>query len=184
MPETAWQLSAVAALDDEAVAAAVEARFGEIRDAFAEEELGNPGLPVLVRAVRRTEGWCVFLLLTPWMLSRVFLPESQPALSLPEGWSAAERTGQPYQVIGPALPLSLASGTQRAHLNHDPLLGHHLVQPLVQALAQFDSADAVFGAWNEVIATRDRVMAEQKRDCPWQKEVSRREFFSRLVRSS
>jgi hypothetical protein len=183
MPDTNWQTSAIAALDDAGVVQEVEARFREIRDALDADALGNPALPVLARAVRRNEGWCVFLVLTPWMLARVFLPQESPALRLPSGWDAIERAGESYQVIGPAVDLVLSTGTQRAHINYDPVLGHYLVQPLVQAMAQFDSAEAVFGAWNTVIATRDRVMAEQQRDCPWQREVSRREFFSRLMRA-
>ena len=44
-------------------------------------------------------------------------------------------------------------------------------------MEQYRSADEGFAAWNEVIRTRDENMARMQRDCPWQKEVSRREFF-------
>lgn len=181
MPDPAWRMSALTAGDDAALTQAIEGRFREIRDSFADEPIGNPALPVMLRALRRQEGWCIFLLLTPWMMARLFVPQELPALPVPDGWTATERQGEPYCVIGPALELTLSSGSQRAHLNHDPVLGHYLIQPLVQAMDQFADADAVFAAWNTVIATRDRVMAETKRECSWQKEVSRREFFSRLA---
>lgn len=177
-----WQLAACAAGTEAELAAAVEARFRAIHEtAFTGLFDGNPALPVQVHALRRVEDWWVFLLLTPWMLSRLFLPWRPPALSMPSAWSAASRREQPYVVIGPALDLRLSSGAQRAHLNYDALLGHYLIQPLVQAMEAYESAQQVFSAWNEVIATRDRVMAEQQRDCPWQREVSRREWFARLL---
>lgn len=179
---TAWQVSAVAAGGQADIAAAVEARFRHLHQAvFAAAMDCNHALPVQVRALRQLEGWWVFLLLTPWMMSRLFLPQRRPQLLLPSAWTAAERRQQPYVVIGPVLELPLPTGTQRAHLNYDDTLGHYLIQPLVQAMDAYACADEVFMAWNDVIATRDRVMVEQQRDCPWQKEVSRREWFSRLL---
>jgi len=173
-----WKLGALPKSDDHAVIAAVGDCFGEIyRNHFSGEFLVNHDLPVEVRAFRRSDGWCVFLLLTPWMMARVFLPERDPGLLVPAGWSAAA----PFVVIGPLLDFSIMGGAQKAHLNYLPELGHFLLQPLVQSMEQFDSADAVFAAWDEVIKTRDRVMEEQKRECGWQKEVSRREFLSRLA---
>ena len=47
-------------------------------------------------------------------------------------------------------------------------------------MTDYRSADEVFQAWNHVIQTRDRNMEKARRDCAWQKEVSRREFFGRL----
>ena len=47
----------------------------------------------------------------------------------------------------------------------------------VQSMDRYDTADAVFQAWNDVIARRVQVMEEQQHDCPWQRELSRREFF-------
>ncbi|MDP2155438.1 MAG: [NiFe]-hydrogenase assembly chaperone HybE, partial [Sulfuricella sp.] len=107
--------------------------------------------------------------------------ERDPGLRIPAGWSAAERAVAPFLVIGPLLDFTILGGEQKAHLNYLPELGHFLLQPLVQSMERFESADAVFAAWDEVIKTRDRVMEEQKRECGWQKEVSRREFFSRLA---
>jgi len=182
MPE--WQLGPLAALGDDALALAIVARFEAIRDAhFAGAEGINPALPVEVRALRRTEDWRVMLLLTPWMLARLFVPARAPGLPVPDAWAAAERAGQPYAVIGPAVKFTLLGAEQPAHLNYDAALGHYLVQPLVQTVWKFDTADAVFAAWNEVIATRQRVMEETRRECPWQRELSRREFFARLAGS-
>lgn len=182
MSDFAWKLGALPKSDDPAVIAAVGDAFGEIyRNHFSGELLVNHDLPVEVRAFRRSDGWCVFLLLTPWMMARVFLPERDPGLLVPAGWSAAERAAAPFLVIGPLLDFTILGGAQKAHLNYLPELGHFLLQPLVQSMERFESADAVFAAWGDVIKTRDRVMEEQKRECGWQKEVSRREFFARLA---
>ncbi|NCS64607.1 MAG: hypothetical protein AUJ86_05200 [Hydrogenophilaceae bacterium CG1_02_62_390] len=176
-----WQLGSFAGLDDRALAEAVVARFQAIRDDnFTDNPDINPTLGIEVRALRRLDGWRIFLILTPWMLARIFLAERDPGMTIAREWQAAARTDAPYVVIGPALKLTLVGGDQLAHLNYDRSLGHYLVQPLVQTMDKFTSADAVFQAWNEVIATRQRVMEEQQRDCPWQRELSRREFFTRF----
>jgi hypothetical protein len=183
VPEPAWEVGDAVLHDDQAVATAVTQCFEEIyRCQFRDEWLVNHDLPTEVRAFRRMEGWCVFLLLTPWMMSRLFLAERDPGIVIPAEWRSGNRANAPYEVIGPALSFKLLGNTQQAHLNHAPMLGHYLVQPLVQSMERFASADDVFDAWNDVIRTRNRVMEEQKRECGWQKEVSRREFFARLVR--
>lgn len=181
MSEAAWQLGPLAAVGDAQVIAGVRDCFdGLYHRHFGDDWQVNHELPVEVRAFRRSEGWCVFLLLTPWMMARVYLPEHVPKLALPAGWSAAERTEAPFVVIGPTLGLTMLGGEQKAHLNYQPELGHFLLQPLVQSMAAYASADAVFEAWNEVITTRARAMEQMKRECTWQREVSRREFFTRL----
>lgn len=179
---TPWQLAAFTGTAAAEFSGAVEDRFRRLHaTVFAGSFDCNHALPVQVSALRQVEDWRVFLLLTPWMMSRLFLPLRPPRISLPSGWTAVSRRGQPYVVIGPAVRLTLRTGEQSAHLNHDAVLGHYLIQPLVQAMDGYDSADQVFAAWNEVIATRDRVMVEQQRSCPWQAEVSRREWFSRVL---
>lgn len=176
-----WQVSPLAADDDARLVADVRACFDDLyRRRFGEDWQVNHDLPVEVRAFRRSEGWCVFLLLTPWMMARVYLPERDPGLALPAGWSAAERAEAPFTVIGPALSFELLGGEQKAHLNYLPGLGHFLLQPLVQSMQSYASADAVFEAWNEVITTRMQAMEQMKRECTWQREVSRREFFTRF----
>ncbi len=181
MPDATWQTSALAASDDAHVSAGVRSCFERLyRERFEDDWQVNHALPVDVRAFRRSEGWCVFLLLTPWMMARVFLPEHDPGLALPAGWSAAERAAAPFVVIGPTLTVTMLGGEQKAHLNHLPELGHFLLQPLVQSMQAYASADAVFEAWNEVITARVRTMEKMQRECRWQREVSRREFFSGL----
>lgn len=177
-----WELGGLAHLSDAALARAVTAHFQAIyRAVFAGEQCVNHALGFEVRAPRRMdEGWRVFLLLTPWMLSRVLLPEHDPQLSLPDEWSADARAAAPYAVIGPRVSLSLLGRGQQAHINYDMVLGHYLIQPLVQSMRGYASTEAVFAAWNEVIAARMRTMDEQRRDCLWQGELSRREFLTRF----
>jgi hypothetical protein len=181
MTEAVWQLGPLAAAGDAQAIAGVRDCFeGLYRSHFGDDRQVNHDLPVEVRAFRRSEGWCVFLLLTPWMMARVYLPEHDPGLALPAGWSAAERATAPFVVIGPTLGFNMLGGEQKAHLNYLPELGHFLLQPLVQSMAAYVSADAVFEAWNDVINTRVRAMEQMKRECLFQREVSRREFFTGL----
>jgi hypothetical protein len=178
---TNWQLCEVQ--NDEEL-------FGKIIDAFTElyqtyflhEELVNHQLPIEIRAFRHTDLWRIFLLLTPWTLARIFLPERDPQITIPPGWQAQERQIAPVVVIGPAISLAILGGRERAHLNYHAKLGHYLIQPLIQSMASFRTSDEAFNAWNEVIKTRNRVIEEQKRQCNWQQEVSRREFFANLLR--
>jgi hypothetical protein len=173
-----WKLGDLPKCDDQAVIAAVSKSFGEIyTEYFSNEFLVNHDLPIEIRAFRRNDGWCVFLLLTPWMMARVFLPERDPALPVPSDWSADKRASAPFNVIGPQLDFTMLGETLKAHLNYVPELGHFLLQPLVLSMEPYESAGAVFAAWDEVIKKRDQVMEEQKRECGWQKEVSRREFL-------
>jgi hypothetical protein len=182
MAETGWVIAPFGGKPDDTVAAAVVQCFSGIYQRhFRDEWLVNHGLPVEVRALRESDGWRVMLLLTPWMLARVFLAQRDPGLPIPAGWGAAERGEAPYVVIGPMVPFPVLGFEQKAHLNYLPELGHFLLQPLVQSMERYKSADEVFGAWDEVIRTRDRVMEEQKRECGWQREVSRREFLGRLA---
>ena len=177
----AWQVGSLATADDAQVMADVRECFANLyRLHFSDDWQVNHDLPVDVRAFRRSEGWCVFLLLTPWMMARIYLPERDPGLALPPGWSAAERAAAPFVVIGPTLSFAMLGGEQKAHLNYLAGLGHFLVQPLVQSMNAYASADAVFEAWNDVITTRARAMEQMQRECVWQREVSRREFFSRF----
>lgn len=178
-----WQLPSPALLeDDAALLGAVETAFaGGYRELFLHELAVNHGLPITTRAFRRIGPWRVFLLLTPWMLARVLVPGEAPALELPEEWLAARREGAATVVLGPLLVFHLHDVPQKAHLNYHPDLGHYLLQPLILAMEQFGDADAVFMAWNEVLRTRDENMKKLARDCPTQREVSRREFFSSLI---
>lgn len=169
---------------DEAVINTVIAVFTELYQTnFINELLVNHHLPVEIRAFRHTDIWRIFLLLTPWTLARIFLPERQPMIPLPADWQAVERLHAPILVIGPPISLPILGGKERAHLNYHSQLGHYLIQPLIQSMEQFKTPQEAFNAWNEVITTRNRVIEEQQRRCDWQQEVSRREFFAKLRRS-
>jgi len=114
------------------------------------------------------------------MLSRLLFSEAVPALELPQGWKGRAREGSGYLLLGPPLEFDLLGQRQRAHLGYLPRLGHYLTQPIVLNMPPYDSPEAVFSAWNGVIEARDASMQRLHRDCPWQRELSRREFFGRL----
>lgn len=166
--------------------AALEQAVLEVhRDILREQLAGDPmlklALPVMIRALRRVDTWRVLLLLTPWMLARLLFPDEPPELEIPPGWSAGKRRDAPYLVLGPNLNFDLLAQPQRAHLNYHHRLGHYLLQPICLDMGPYETADAVFTAWNQVIRTRDENMAQAKRDCPLQKEISRRELFRRFT---
>ena len=177
-----WEIP-LAAVEDAAFSGRVESVFTAIYGRWFADELMlvNHALPIQVRALRRIDIWRVFLLLTPWMLTRVLAPVRQPTIALPRGWRGAERRDAPYTVIGPSVSIPILGTSDRAHVNYDPRLGHHLLQPLVQSMERFESAHAVYAAWNQVIQTRDDNIRKLNKECLWQQDVSRREFFSRLA---
>jgi len=180
MTESAWQTVPRDVVTDEAL---IEAVVAVHRNILRTEMLGapglNPGLDVHQRAFRRIEGWRVLLLVTPWMLARLLFPDKPPALRIPAGWTADERRNADYSVLGPPVEFELLGQPQRGHLNYHSALGHYLLQPICLDMEPYRDAEAVFQAWNQVIRTRDENMEKAKRDCPLQKEVSRREFFRR-----
>lgn len=181
MSDRRWQPCPVAVDDADAFSATLRGVYGELYgEVFADEPFVNHALPIQVRSFRNTEGWAVCLLLTPWMLSRVFATAADPGIRLPPGWSAEERQGKSPSVLGPMVTFSLLGSEQKAHLNYHLLLGHYLIHPLIQSMGEFESAGAAFTAWREVIERRDRFAREQNRNCGWQAEVSRREFFTKL----
>jgi hypothetical protein len=48
-------------------------------------------------------------------------------------------------------------------------------------MESFRTASEVYASWNEVIERRNENMKQRQRECQWQQEVSRREFFNRLA---
>ncbi|MCK5719358.1 MAG: [NiFe]-hydrogenase assembly chaperone HybE [Thiomargarita sp.] len=167
--------------DDDAIVKQVLAVFSQLyQDYFLDELIVNHSLPIEIRAFRHSDIWCVFLLLTPWMLARVFIPTKLPKLVIPTNWQAEKRKLEPMLVIGPAMPLDILGGEEQANLNYHPNLGHYLIQPLVQSMEKFKTPDETFAAWNEVIKIRNQVIEEQNKECGWHQEVSRREFFAKL----
>jgi len=183
MTERRWQPWPEALEGDEALAAAVISAHDDLLRGFmATEPSINPQLPVQVRAFRHVEGWRVMLLLTPWMLVRLLFPDRTPELGVPAGWGGEERENAPYQVLGPILKIKLLGHSQTAHLGFHPGLGHYLLQPICLDMEPYRNADAVFEAWNRVILVRDENMEKARRDCPMQREVSRRELLTRFRR--
>jgi hypothetical protein len=179
-----WQLTPQELEEDEALKQAViDVHEAIYRDYFLDELLVNHQLPIEVRALRRAEGWRLLLLLTPWMLVRLYLPDTAPEIPIPDNWSGEQRRNAPHIVIGPGVTFELLGTQQKAHLNYHPRLGHYLMLPLIQSMENFASPDEVYSAWNEVIKTRDENVKKLKRHCDWQEEVSRREFFRGLRRT-
>ncbi len=179
MPNTAkWQLPPASLDDDQAFLTYLVELHQKLNDeCFIHDPIANQALGIQVRAFRRIEEWRLLLILTPWMLSRILSPLREPQLDIPQAWSAESRARSDYQIMGPGVNLELLDQRLAAHINHDTTLGHYLLQPLVLNMEKFKTPAAVFQAWNQVIRTRDANMEKMKRDCPWQKEVSRRELF-------
>ena len=176
-----WCLCPEDLADDQSLSEAVVAVHERLfRETLAGDPMLNLALPIEVRAQRRVEDWRALLLLTPWMLARLLFPDRSPPLALPEGWSAAERAEAEYLVLGPRLRFELFGQSQQAHLGYHHRLGHYLLQPLCLNMEPYRDADAVFERWSEVIRVRDENMEAARRDCPMQKEISRRELFRRL----
>ena len=176
-----WQVPPPELAADETLAQVVlDVHQGILDEQLAGDPMLNLALPVEMRALRRIDDWRVLLLLTPWMLARLLFPDRPPQLAIPSGWSADERRDSDYLVLGPNLGFDLLGQPQKAHLNFHPKIGHYLLQPVCLDMKAYRSADAVFDAWSQVIHTRDLNMEKAKRDCPMQKEISRRELFRRL----
>jgi hypothetical protein len=114
------------------------------------------------------------------MLARVYLRFDKNDITVPEEWSAQSRANAPHLVLGPLISVDLLSQEQKCYLNYHPELGHHLVQPLIMRMESFGCAGEVYASWNEVIGTRNEIMKQHQRECQWQQEISRREFFTRL----
>ncbi|MCK5716967.1 MAG: [NiFe]-hydrogenase assembly chaperone HybE, partial [Thiomargarita sp.] len=163
-----WQLFDSDQDDDRIVNTVIDAFRDMYETFFKNELLVNHDLPIEIRAFRHTDMWRIFLLLTPWTLARIFLPEREPGIQMPKGWLASERINAPNTVIGPAIPLEILGGKEQAHLNYHLKVGHYFIQPLIQSMAQFKTPDDAFYAWNEVIKTRDKVIETQKKSCAWQ----------------
>lgn len=179
MIRSEWQPTPAGLARDAALLDAVEAVYrDQHRHRFADEANANPLLTVQTRALRRIDEWRVFLLLTPWMLARLFFHDGAAPLAVPPDWSAAARGDRDDTVIGPALTFTLHNGPQQAHLNFHAHLGHYLLQPLMLAMHGYTSPEAVFAAWDQVIKVRDENMARMRKCCPMQEEISRREFLS------
>lgn len=177
--ENLWQTVPDELRNDSALLATVENEHRLIYTRYFKNDLAaNHDLPIMTHAFRRLGQWRVFLLLTPWMLARLFVPDSDPGLPIPPDWQPQARIGRDYQVIGPIFDLSLLIGKQKAHLNHSPAIGHYLLHPLILSMLNFQAPEEVFAAWNQVIETRNRNLKKMEKHNPLQEEITRREFFN------
>ncbi len=150
---------------------------------FSQDLMVNHQLEIKSRSFRVLNQWRIFLLTTPWMLARFLIPESDPDIIIPDEWSAEQRQGKPYEVLGTAVKLPFLPGKQQAHFNYQQEIGHYFLQPLAMNMSSYQCAEDAFEAWNQVIKTRNENMEKYKHECNWHKEISRREFFTRhLVR--
>jgi hypothetical protein len=141
----------------------------------------NPAVGYGWRGLSERDDWADGYVLTPWMLARVYLPLTRPAIDLPADWEAQARTGQPFQLIGPAMDVAVGEELHRLHLQWLQGYGHLLFLPLVQNLSRFADADEVWAVWDGVLAARDRnreerLAALQQRDAA----IDRREFLRRM----
>lgn len=136
---------------------------------------GNLNLTTQARAYREVDGWKFFLLLTPWRLARILIPP-QGHEGLP-GWLALADPRQ-CSALGPLVTVQINQSLRKAHVQFHPLLGLHLLEPLVLNMVGYRDNDAVFTAHDRVIETRDRIMAQTGRSCSTQSEISRRELFA------
>jgi hypothetical protein len=178
MHETTWQLLPKELRDDSKFKQALIDVHREIYEEFFDEDpLVNGSLGFHLHAYRRTSGWRVVLILTPWMMSRLLFPENNPHIVIPEGWSGEERCGTDYQVLGPSLRLGWSGNYMQSHLNFHALLGHYLLQPILMNMQNYNTPQAAFEAWNDIVNRRDENTKRMLRNHPWQEEVSRREFL-------
>jgi hypothetical protein len=178
MTEYTWTTCSEDLADDPALTAGVvDIHRAILREQMASDPMVNRSLQIQQRAFRHIGGWRVLLLLTPWMLSRLLFPDEPPPIAIPEGWSAESRKNKEYVLLGPRLGFDLLGQPQQAHLNFHARLGHYLLQPICLDMKPYADGEAVFEKWNMVIRTRDENMEKAKRDCPLQKEISRREFL-------
>ncbi len=167
---------------DEMLNTLVTSVFSDIyARSFADDPLINHRLSIEIRALRDIDDWRVFLLLTPWMLSRIYLRSEEASINVPPAWQVENRINEPYLVVGPQVGFCLLEHEQLAHLNYHPELGHYLVQPLILRMEQYNSAGEVYRDWNTVIETRNENMKKRQAECRCQEEISRREFFTRMV---
>lgn len=177
-PAKAWRHYPAELADDERFIAAVRQLHEEIdRQYFAHDLLANRRLDVQTRAFRRIHDWRVLLVLTPWMLSRLLVPDRAPTIQIPTEWREEARRNATYQVLGPRVTLEILGQNQQTHLNYHQVLGHYLLQPIALNMESYVTPEEVFDTWNQVIRVRDKNMEKHGRDCPLQKEISRRELF-------
>jgi hypothetical protein len=180
MYETTWQLLPEELVDDARFKQTLIDVHREIYDEhFQDEPQINISLGFHLHAYRRTSGWRVVVILTPWMMSRLLFPEQNPQIVIPEGWSGEERYGTDYQALGPSLRLGWSGNYMQSHLNFHAQLGHYLLQPILMNMKHYHTPSQAFEAWRRAIGARSRRTLDRLHNCPWQEELSDRNFLQK-----
>lgn len=133
---------------------------------FEDEWMGiNHDLKVELRGLKLVDGWVTGFLLTPWMLSSIFIPVLKaPELEIENEWQAKHCANKDYVVIGPLKKFLLDGKQQQANLNYDKKIGHYLIQPLVQIMGKYHDNAQAFNAWSEVIQFREDFYARKQQN--------------------
>lgn len=141
--------------------------------AFEDEWMGvNHNLNVELRSLKFEDGWVTGFLLTPWMLSNIFIPVMKPPeIQIDKEWLADARENQAYVVIGPLKKFALGDVEKKANLNFDKRIGHYLLQPLVQTMDKYSDNAQAFGAWSEVIKIREEYYAKKQQELELKQEL-------------
>lgn len=184
--ESKWQLTDAENLQ-QAQQQIIETFQSTYHEDFEDEMMGiNHKLNVEVRGLKLVENWLTGFILTPWMLGQIFMPLTETeAIEIDPDWTVTSRKDQSYVVIGPLKQFEMAGQNQKAYLNYDAVLGHYLIQPLVQLMEKFQTNDEAFAAWGEVIQFRQEHYAkaqQQLEEAQQQEEASqldRRAFLSK-----
>jgi hypothetical protein len=178
MHGTTWQLLPMELKDDTTFTQVLVDVHREIyKDFFYDDPLSSESLGFHLHAYRRTSGWRVAVILTPWMMSRLLFPEQDPHIVIPQGWSGEERCGTDYQALGPSLRLGWSGHYMQAHLNFHARLGHYLLQPILMNMKNYRTADQALEAWRDAIGTKGKKMMGMLQNCPWQEAFSDRAFL-------
>ena len=194
-PITDWQTLPAKSLKEahEQITGAFQNTY---QQTFADAWMGvNRNLSVELRGFKYVEGWVTGFLLTPWMLANIYMPLQVPPIEVEVDWTAQARQNQNYVVIGPLKSFELAGKFLKGNLNYDAQLGHYLLQPLVQVMDKYDSNEAAFAAWAQVIQFKqdyyakleaEQLAAEQlaqasqaEQEAALNQPSSRRDFLSK-----
>lgn len=133
---------------------------------FEDEWMGvNHHLKVELRGLKLVDGWVTGFLLTPWMLCSIYIPVLKtPDIIIEDEWLPEVRKNQDYVVIGPLKTFLLGESEQKANLNFDQLIGHYLLQPLVQIMDKYEDNAQAFSAWSDVIKFREAFYAKKQQE--------------------
>lgn len=169
-----WRVYLPALHDDVALRAYIVTMFENGYDFISPLIIGrNPSLSVRIYSFRRLGVWRVPLVLTPWMLSNLFIPDENPDLALPD-----HPADEQYALLGPLIQFIVLGTQHKAHLQYDSKLGHYLLQPLVLGMEHYADAQSVLTAWKKTM--RQSTQRQSSRLGRNKGVVSRREFFTRL----